>query len=186
MFEPIEIHEAFNQLKIDRADLMIDGVEYTYSRTAKNAFLFGKENEELTPYNLYFPNLARKIENCDDQMIFELEETIRKELTEAGINVVEIPCIAPNGEVPTRYCGCIGQGYKEWRFNRMWTYWVAKGPAIPPEDAKRLNEKFNDIIRVEGCAGGMGVSGFGVGLYHIDNAQGLKALADLIKEIMVR
>jgi hypothetical protein len=76
-----------------------------------------------------------------------------------------------------------------WLFDRRWSYWAAKGPGIPPEDARNLHEEFGKEVRVQGhcgCPGPECCRGFAVGLYHVDTPRGLKALADTIKAILAR
>lgn len=76
-----------------------------------------------------------------------------------------------------------------WVFHRHWSYWVAKGPGIPYEDAVALHEK-QLAVRIEGhCADPHPreyTHGLGAGSYHIDTSEGLRALADTIKAVVAR
>ncbi len=126
----------------------------------------------------YLKNYAG-VEGCDDALIEELEL--------AGIEYCKLP-IKTSGEVPTSVIGEIkGSG---WGFVRAWTYWVAKGPGIPLEDAMKLHDKYGQVVRVSGHCGCPSpleyYRGFGCGSYHVDTLRGLKALADTIKMIMAR
>lgn len=117
------------------------------------------------------------VEGCDDALIEELEL--------AGIDFFRLP-VKMSTEVPTCIMGEIeGTG---WCFERAWTYWMAKGPGIPLEDAMILHKNYGDVVRVAGHCGCPSplewYKGFGCGSYHIDTIRGLKALADTIKKIM--
>jgi hypothetical protein len=105
------------------------------------------------------------------------------ELEAAGIEVHRMPT-AFDGEVKTNVLGSCGP----WSFRRAWYYWVAKGPGIPVEVATVLHEKHGKDVRVDGHCGCPSpqewCKGFAVGLYHVDSAEGLKALADTIKDIL--
>lgn len=130
-----------------------------------------------------FPNYAGKGE-ADG-----IDDILDAELRAAGIE----PCPRFEGlrgrigsEIETVSCGQVGP----WFFQRYWYYWVAKGPGIPPEDAERLHATHGTQCRVDGhCMHPSPLEwfkGFAVGHYHIDTAEGLKALADTIKTIMAR
>lgn len=110
---------------------------------------------------------------------------LEKELNLAGIPHVKLQEFFRNtGEV---HYTIIGDLYK-WRFTRNWYYWVAKGPGIPIEAATELYKDFGTVVRLEGDAGILNPSdrynGLGSGHYHIDTAEGLKALADTIKKVV--
>ena len=126
----------------------------------------------------YLENYAG-VEGCDDALI--------RELKYAGIVYHQFETKF-SGEVPTGVMGEIkGSG---WGFQRAWTYWVCTGPGIPPEDAEALHDDFGDVVRVAGHCGCPSplewYKGFGCGVYHVDTLEGLKALADKIKEILER
>jgi hypothetical protein len=98
----------------------------------------------------------------------------------------ELEEIRANGEVPTQHIGQLGP----WGFSRAWYYWIATGPGIPPEDAKRLHDKHGRACRVEGHAGAPDPieyrRGFAIGCYHVDTQNGLNALANTIREVLER
>lgn len=119
------------------------------------------------------------IEDCDEALIEELEF--------AGIEHYKMPFILTS-EVPTRIIGQIKN--TQWGFERAWTYWVAKGPGVPPFFAEKLHKEYGQVVRVAGHCGCPSplewYKGFGTGLYHVDTLEGLKALADTIKLVMNR
>lgn len=117
------------------------------------------------------PNLAGVIGSRDQADI---------ELTKAGIFVHS--AITP-GEVNCEVIGACGS----WIFRRCWYYWSARGPGIPSDVAKVLHDEFGQEVRVEGHCGCPDpveyCKGRPVTSYHIDTQRGLKALADVIKEL---
>lgn len=125
-----------------------------------------------------FPNLATRLEG-------QYEALIAMELQQAGIEVVQLPSVCRYGECKTLLIGTI----EPWHFKRAWRYWVAEGPGIPPDVAERLHKDFGNVVRVDGhCACPSPLEwhkGFAVGMYHVDTPTGLKALADIIKEVRV-
>jgi hypothetical protein len=86
-------------------------------------------------------NLAG-VKNCD--------ETIREELTRAGIDIVDIPADERRGEVPASIMGELGK----YKFKRAWYYWIVNGH-IPIEIADKLYEhpEGKISIRVDGHCG---------------------------------
>lgn len=125
-----------------------------------------------------FPNYAGR----DD-----VDAELSKELEDAGINAVCINILRKSsGEVVTGVMGELEPS--GWGFRRAWYYWVASGPGIPPNFADKLHEEFGQEVRVDGHCGCPSpkewCNGFGVGMYHVDSRRGLKALADVIKQIM--
>ncbi len=122
-----------------------------------------------------FPNMAGR-KDCD--------EILRQELEAAGIPPLD-RIIPGRGEVPARIFGGIDP--LGWSFNRAWYYWVAKGPGIPPAYATELHRRHGKDVRVDGhCACPSPLEwhkGFAVGMYHVDTPAGLKALADVIKNV---
>jgi len=124
----------------------------------------------------YLKNYAG-VADCDDGII--------RELKYAGIEYTKFS--RPfDGEVPTSVIGEIkGSG---WGFERAWTYWVCRGPGIPADVAEKLHKEYGQVVRVAGHCGCPSpkewYKGFGVGLYHVDTLEGLKALADVIKGIL--
>jgi len=124
-----------------------------------------------------FPNYAGR-DNIDDK----LEE----ELKVAGISVFKAEMFRESsGEVKTSVRGTLGP----WNFERAWYYWIATGPGLPPAYAWMLYESHGKQARIMGhcgCPDPSYCGGFGVGLYHVDTADGLKALADTIKLVMAK
>lgn len=116
------------------------------------------------------------ISGCDQ----EIEEELRK----AGIEVGSLEFLRTKGEVPTSIYGTLGQ----WSFERSWSYWVAEGPGIPPEQAMKLHATHGEVVRVDGDCGCPSpierFKGFAVGCYHIDTQDGLNALAETISNII--
>ena len=160
-----------------------------------------------------FPNLAMRYDSEDEspetrERLKALDIQIEVELKEAGIEVHslsvlrgikianeknhpesssdELAEVRANGEVPTQHLGQLGS----WGFSRAWYYWIATGPGIPPEDAKRLHDKNGHACRVDGHAGAPDpiehCRGFAVGCYHVDTQNGLNALANTIREVLER
>jgi len=120
-----------------------------------------------------FPNYAGR----DD-----VDDLLSKELENAGIEVHKMP-FTLKGEVKTSIIGSVGP----WGFTRAWYYWVAQGPGIPPSYAWDLYNTHGKDARIEGHAGSINPNynkGFAIGSYHVDNPEGLKALADTIKKVM--
>lgn len=88
-----------------------------------------------------------------------------------------------SGEVKTSVQGSL----HGWLFTRAWVYWIARGPGINVDTAERLHAKHGRSVRVSGHCGCPSprewYKGFAVDLYHVDDVEGLKALADTIKEV---
>jgi hypothetical protein len=74
-----------------------------------------------------------------------------------------------------------------WEFRRLWTYWAAKGPGIPPDLAQGFHQTWGKQVRVAGHCGCPSplewCEGFAVGSYHIDTQDGLNAFVALLKSI---
>ncbi len=107
----------------------------------------------------------------------------REELEFAGVDVLELPeSMTTRGEVKIRVAGHIDR----WDFHRAWYYWVVKGPGLPLEYAVPLDEKWGKEARVGGDCACRGAAFWGKGhsidLYHVDTKEGLKALADAIRQ----
>jgi hypothetical protein len=126
-------------------------------------------------HGIAFPNYAGRS---------DVDELLKKELTDAGIEIVQYDFLKDRDrEVKTSIMGQVGP----WGFDRAWYYWVAKGPGIPPEYAKQLYASHGQEARIEGhcgCPDELYNKGFAIGTYHVDTANGLKALADTIKQVM--
>lgn len=113
-----------------------------------------------------------------------IDDEVHAELTAAGVQAHIMPVVL-DGEVRTRVMGSLDP-YK-WQFERAWNYWVATGPGIPVDYATALHNVHGKVCRVGGdctCPSPLkAYRGFGVGLYHVDSPDGLKALADTIKVV---
>lgn len=123
-----------------------------------------------------FPNRAgHNDEALDRELIIEL--------TAAGVEHFVLP-YRHDGEVKSRALGTL----HGWKFTRAWYYWVAEGPGIPHEVATELYHSHGKEARVAGdCAcrpPELWYHGLGVGMYHVDTPEGLKALADAIKKVV--
>ena len=128
-----------------------------------------------------FPNVAG-LGKTDPKRVDDL---LAAELATADIEVQRVP------EVMREKCGgepqsiVIGELFG-WRFRRAWYYWVAEGPGIPVEFATPLHEAQGKSVRVEGdcsCPSPMEHSkGRPIFSYHVDNQDGLNALALTIVE----
>lgn len=128
-----------------------------------------------------FPNLARH-EPFTSDVIGTVTAVCIAELEDAGIK----PHVFGgriSGEVPTMAMGEFGL----WGFRRAWYYWIAEGPGLPAIVADRLHETHGRAVRVDGHCGcpspGEWFKGFGVGLYHVDTPDGLKALVDALRTV---
>lgn len=139
----------------------------------------------LTEPGTPFPNYAGR-DDVDAQLI--------KELTDAGIGYLSMDMFREqSGEVVTSVRGELkidpGMPRLSWGFERLWYYWVADGygAGIPLEYAERLHASHGEVVRVGGYAGGRDPGdwnrGFAIDKYHVDTAEGLKALADTIKQV---
>lgn len=130
--------------------------------------------------NAGFPNLARQ-QNPPQDIIDEVTKIATAELRAAGIHPSRFPL--SNGEVPARVIGSLSM----WTFQRRWYYWSAEGPGLPVDVAERLHEAHGQQVRVDGHCGCPSprewFKGFGVGSYHIDSPEGLKALAEAILSV---
>jgi hypothetical protein len=124
-----------------------------------------------------FPNRAgHKDDALDAELIAEL--------TRAGIDHFVLPFRYDDREVKTRVIGSL----HGWKFERAWYYWVATGPGIPQAAAAELYASHGKEARAAGdCACRPPESwyhGLGVGMYHVDTPEGLKALAETIKKVV--
>ena len=128
-----------------------------------------------------FPNLARGQTDAVE-VIAEVTAICEAELKAAGINAAKLP-FTVKGEVPARVMGDLSM----WGFERAWYYWRASGPGLPVEVAERLHATHGTVVRVAGHCGCPSprewYKGFGVGDYHVDTPEGLKALADALRSV---
>lgn len=118
-----------------------------------------------------------------------VDAILTAELEAAGIDVACRPeTLREDGGEPKsivlgELCG--------WGFYRAWYYWIAKGRrGIPPDDATTLHATHGKSVRVEGHCGCPSpleyCHGFAVGSYHVDNQEGLNALAETIRAVHKR
>lgn len=116
-----------------------------------------------------------------------VDAILSAELEAAGVEVVSFEIFRNgSGEPQSSIVGQLGM----WSFRRASYYWMATGPGIPPEDATRLHAAFGTSVRVDGHCGcpspAEWFKGFAVGAYHVDDQEGLDALADTIRSIYRR
>jgi hypothetical protein len=126
-----------------------------------------------------FPNRAGDHEDTDDVLSAELEA--------AGITVEKHEFLRRrNREVKTAVIGSL----HGWGFERAWYYWVATGPGIELEAAEKLHAAHGRSVRVDGHCGcpspGEWFKGLACGSYHVDDQEGLNALAETIRELVSR
>jgi hypothetical protein len=124
-----------------------------------------------------FPNKAGRHGDTDD--------VLRRELEDAGIAVEQNDLfLSTSGEVRTSIIGTL----HGWTFRRAWYYWICEGPGIEVAAAERLHAAHGQTVRVAGHCGCPGprewFKGLACGLYHVDDAHGLAALADTIKALV--
>lgn len=126
-----------------------------------------------------FPNRAGDHADTDD--------VLAAELAAAGITVEKHEFLRRrNREVKTAVIGSL----HGWSFERAWYYWVATGPGIELEAAEKLHAAHGRSVRVDGHCGcpspGEWFKGLACGSYHVDDQEGLNALADTIRELVAR
>lgn len=126
-----------------------------------------------------FPNRAGDHTDADD--------VLRAELEKAGIEVESHNWFRRNsGEVKTSIMGSL----HGWIFKRAWLYWTAEGPGIELAAADRLHAEHGMSVRVAGHCGCPSPKewfhGLAVGHYHVDDQEGLNALAATIRELVNR
>jgi len=134
-----------------------------------------------------FPNKAGDHADTDDILTAELHAAGIQTLQEAegkGPDYLADMLREMSGEVKTSIIGIL----HGWEFRRAWYYWVAKGPGIEVAAAERLHASHGRSVRVSGHCGCPSpreqFKGLACGSYHVDDAAGLKALADTIKELV--
>jgi hypothetical protein len=125
------------------------------------------------------------MENRAGKDATENDVALSAELAMAGIPFVIHDFLREmSGEVKSGVIGTL----HGWTFTRAWTYWVCSGPGIEVEAAERLHSKHGKTVRVDGHCGCPSprerFKGLACGSYHVDDAEGLKALADTIKELV--
>lgn len=115
----------------------------------------------------------------------DTDEVLAEELEAAGIEVVRMAWLREHsGEVKTSVRGSL----HGWSFERAWYYWVCQGPGIEVEAAERLHTRHGKTVRVDGDCGCPSprerFKGLACGRYHVDDEDGLKALADTIRSLV--
>lgn len=129
-----------------------------------------------------FPNLACHKPFSEDD-IERVTQTCKEELEAAGASPFISGIVFDHPEIPSK---CIGE-FGPWVFRRRWYYWSAEGPGVPPDVAELLHAQHGKVVRVAGHCGCPSprewYKGFGVGLYHVDTPEGLKALIDTLRTI---
>ena len=110
------------------------------------------------------------------------DSALAAELRAAGIKVVELS--ERYGEPQSLITGEL----YGWQFRRAWYYWMAVGPGIPFESAMKLHATHGKSVRVNGHCGCPPPSDYGaepIRAYHVDNQDGLNALAATIRALSV-
>ncbi len=133
-----------------------------------------------------FPNKAGDHEDTDAILTAELNAAGIQTMQQAegkGPEFMAEMMRRNSGEVKTSIMGVLNG----WKFERAWYYWMASGPGIELEAADRLHEAHGKTVRVAGHGGCPSprewFKGLAVGHYHVDDSDGLKALADTIKAL---
>lgn len=125
-----------------------------------------------------FPNKAGKHADTDDVLAAELEK--------AGITIERHEMFRNQGEVSTAVVGTL----HGWLFKRAWYYWTAEGPGIELAAAEALHEQHGNSVRVDGHCGCPSprewFKGLACGNYHVDDQEGLNALAETIRSLVAR
>lgn len=124
-----------------------------------------------------FANKAGDHEDTDKLLISELEA--------AGIEVMQLDLLRKySAEVKSSVRGNL----YGWTFERAWYYWRCSGPGIDVVAAEKLHAQHGKTVRVDGHCGCPSprewFKGLACGNYHVDDADGLKALADTIRAIV--
>ena len=137
--------------------------------------------QRMNPESHVFQNLARHGTPSEHP---DVDETIKKELLEAGIDLIKIILLeSMRGEVPTTVWG---ESHR-WLFKRAWYYYTAEGPGIPPDVAEEFHKEWGTQCRVAGdctCSSPLEwKEGFAVSNYHIDTQEGLNAFVKLLARI---
>jgi CYTH domain-containing protein len=110
---------------------------------------------------------------------------LTQELTLAGIEVFSHEFLRKeNNEVVTSVRGHL----HGWEFVRSWRYWEAKGPGLDVETAEALHATHGHSVRVDGhgaCPSPREhFKGLACGFYHIDDQEGLNALARTLQQLV--
>lgn len=133
-----------------------------------------------------FPNKAGDHADTDDILRAELKAAGIPTLQDEGVtsDVMLELLREQSGEVKTSVRGCL----HGWTFERAWYYWMCKGPGIEIAAAERLQATHGQTVRASGDCACRGprfwFKGLACGSYHVDDAAGLKALADTIRSLV--
>lgn len=134
-----------------------------------------------------FPNKAGDHLDTDDILRAELKAAGIQTMQEAdgkGPEYMAELFRKMSGEVKTSVIGIL----HGWKFTRAWYYWVCEGPGIEVAAAEALHASHGRSVRVDGHCGCPSpreqYKGLAVGLYHVDDPEGLKALADTIRKLV--
>jgi len=106
-----------------------------------------------------------------------VDDTLADELRAAGIHIAALP--ERYGEPHSTIAGELFG----WEFRRAWYYWIVIGPGLPFDVATKLYEAYGKSVRVNGhcgCPSPAEEGGVPVTSYHVDNQEGLNALAATI------
>ncbi len=131
-----------------------------------------------------FPNKAGDHADTDEILSAELRAAGIPTLADEGVSAVLLGILREqSGEVKTSVRGAL----HGWKFERAWYYWMCSGPGIDVETAEGLHAAHGRAVRVAGHCGCPSprewFKGLACGSYHVDDAEGLKALADTIKAL---
>lgn len=134
-----------------------------------------------------FPNKAGDHADTDDILRAELAaagiQTLQEEAGEGHEYLADF-LRRNSGEVKTSVIGVL----HGWQFKRAWHYWMCSGPGIELAAADSLQASHGKTVRAAGDAACRGprfwFNGLACGSYHVDDAEGLKALADTIKGLV--
>ena len=136
-----------------------------------------------------FHNKAGDHADTDEMLRAELRLAGIPTLQEADGRASEFPANLlrrGSGEVKTSVIGVLHR----WEFKRAWRYWAARGPGIEVDAAMRLHDAHGKSVRVDGHCGCPSplewFKGLACGSYHVDDIEGLRALADCIKALVAR
>lgn len=132
-----------------------------------------------------FPNRAGDHPDTDEVLTDELHAAGIPTIWENEKSSPTMLALIRNqsGEVKTSTIGCLSG----WTFKRAWYYWIATGPGIEVAAAERLHAEYGKVVRVNGsCVCPSPAEEFGglaCGVYHVDTAEGLLALANTIRKL---
>lgn len=107
--------------------------------------------------------------------------TATQELQTAGIDIATVDRY---GECGVTVIGVL----PGWTFHRLWYYWSARaeqGRALDKETVRAFDAQWGEQVRAHGYAGGgaLDIMQGRVECFHIDTADGLKALAGFLATV---